>query len=364
LFVVFCAMLLIQLFYYLFVFSRFAFRKFHNAESPIEPVSVVVCAHNEGRNLKENIPLLMEQDYPVFEVVVVNDSSEDDTMEVLLDFKLKYPALKVVNFQKNFNFFSGKKFPLSIGIKAASHDLILLTDADCKPSGRNWITSMQRNFNGSADIVLGYGKYQREKGVLNKLIRFDTFFIAILYFSLARFGLPYMGVGRNLAYRRSFFFKKKGFISHYLVPSGDDDLFVNMNANRRNTRIEIDIESHTVSHPKESFGNWVIQKKRHISTSRYYKFIHKVLLGLYPFTLWVFIITFAAMLFLNYNIIVVLSLFFLRILVQLPVLKKCSSQLGEKDLLFISPLFEILMLLINTRVFLSNYFFISHNKWK
>ena len=89
---------------------------------------------------------------------------------------------------------------------------------------------MQSNFLHQTQIILGYGKYISEPGLLNKWIRTDTTYIAMQYLAMAIKGRPYMGVGRNMAYRKSLFFERKGFASHLNLASGDDDLFVNENA--------------------------------------------------------------------------------------------------------------------------------------
>jgi len=220
------AALLVQLIYYWFIFSRLAF--YNASKRPVSdqklPVSVVICAKNEYHNLVRFLPLILEQEYAAFEVVVVNDASDDDTFYLLRELSDKYSRLNVVNIHQNLNFFVGKKFPLSIGIRSARYDTVLLTDADCFPAGPHWIDSMQSVFTAKTGIVLGYGAYIAQPGLLNKLIRFDTLHVAMQYMSLALAGLPYMGVGRNLAYHRELFFNSGGFMKHYKITSGDDDL--------------------------------------------------------------------------------------------------------------------------------------------
>jgi len=273
---VYFAAVFIQLVYYWVIFGRFAFyRDKKSVKGNLEPVSVVISAKNEFPNLKKNLPLILTQDYHEYEVVVVNDASDDETIFLLEDLQREYSHLKVVNITQDLNFFKGKKFPLALGIKSAKHENLLLTDADCSPAGSEWIGKMADNFTNEKEIILGYGKYYEEPGILNKIIRFETAFTAIQYLSFALSGMPYMGVGRNLAYKKTLFLKNKGFISHYNVSSGDDDLFVNRVANRRNTGIEVIKESFTLSPPKRSFKTWWKQKRRHISAGKYYKFKHK-----------------------------------------------------------------------------------------
>ena len=352
-----------QMFFFLFFFCRFCFYKPGNQTQEQEPVSVVICARNEDWKLEKFLPAILEQDYPEFEVIVVNDFSEDNTYFLLHDMAKQHPRLKIVHLFENNNFFIGKKFPLSIGIKSAEYDCILLTDADCIPAGKDWIASMQRNFVDKTQFVLGHGAYQKRKGFLNKLIRYDAFFIALQYFSYALAGAPYMGVGRNLAYRKKLFLDTRGFTSHYNIVSGDDDLFVNQHATGSNTRIEFSQESHTISQAAETFSEWKRQKQRHLTTARHYKFGHQVLLSLFPFSLAIFYLSLAGCIIVMSNLAVAAGLWFFRRITQLLVYKKSMWRLNEKDLLLFSPLFEIYFLFFYPIIYLTNRFN-KTRRWK
>jgi len=355
--------IIVQLFYLWGIFSRLAFFKSKNQARKPQPVSVVICAKNEYYNLKENLPLILEQDYPDFEVIVVNDVSDDETYFLLKILSDQYPHLKIVNFVDNVNFFSGKKFPLTIGIKSAKNDIVLLTDADCKPQSMKWIEEMQSQFHSGIEIILAYGKYKQEPGLLNKLIRFDTLNIAMQYLSMALLGMPYMGVGRNLAYRKNLFYRQNGFINHYKVKSGDDDLFVNAAANKQNTKIMISAESHTISDAKKTFTAWITQKRRHLTSGKYYKLSTKLTLGLFSFTQLLFFICFAALISMNYTLLIVPALFFLRLISQLIIYKRCMLKLNEKNFLFLLPFFELFFVIFNPIIVLINTIS-KPDKWK
>ena len=363
LFYVFVASIGIQLFYFWGIFSRFAFYRKKVKSKKYPPVSIVLCAKNEFINLKKNIPLIINQDYPEFEVVIVNDASDDETIFLLEDLERDHKHITIVNITQDLNFFKGKKFPLSVGIKSAKYENLLLTDADCTPASPNWIKKMAGNFSNSKEVVLGYGKYQQEPGWLNTVIRFETLMTAIQYFSYAIMGTPYMGVGRNLAYKKSLFLKNNGFIAHYNIDSGDDDLFINEVANKRNTSIAIDPESFTISQAKKTFMEWWLQKRRHLSTSKYYKFKHKFLLGLYSFSLILAVLCFIFLLTLKVNILIVLILFGIRLLSQLVIIKKAGDQLTEKKILLFSPLIELFLLGVFPIMILTNLI-IKRNRWK
>ncbi len=341
--------LLIQLIYYWLIFSKFAF--YNAIKRPVnekkEPVSVIVCAKNEYHNLVRFLPGMLEQEYPEYEVVVVNDASDDDTFYLLRELADKYPHLKLVNITQNLNFFKGKKFPLSIGIKSSKYDLVLLTDADCYPSGPGWIESMQSVFTGKTSIVLGYGAYAPQPGLLNLLIRFDTLMVAVQYMSLALAGMPYMGVGRNLAYHKSLFFDIGGFVKHYKISSGDDDLFINQVASRSNTRIQPMQQAHTYSRSKQTFASWFRQKKRHLTTGRFYRTSHKIVLGLYSVSQFVFFALLIALAVLGVDWMLLTGIFILRLITQLIIIKKSMIRLSEKHFFLFSPLFEIGLIFIN-----------------
>jgi len=349
LFLFFCFVFVIQLIYYWGIFGRLAFYKKQAVpDSKFKPLSVIICAKNEYLNLKKHLPLILEQDYPDYEVVVVDDASEDDSHYLLKEFAEKYPHLKVVNFKKNVNFFTGKKFPLALGIKEAKNEFLILTDADCLPTSNQWLKMMQCPYeNEKTQIVLGYSPYKKENTLLNYLIRFETFFTAVQYLSLALSGFPYMGVGRNLSYRKSLFNSNKGFSSHYQVASGDDDIFVSQVANKDNTRIQIDKNAQMLSFPKKSLMAWFKQKRRHYTTYPYYKKKAKFMLALLSVTNLLFYVVLAALIILKYNIIILASLFILRLLSQLIIFKKCINKLSEKKLLVFSQIFEIFYAFFN-----------------
>ncbi len=336
--------LLVQMIYYWGLFSKPAFLKKQpplTTEQP--PVSVVISARNEYHHLKKNLPAILEQKYPDFEVVVVNHASDDETADYLKEIQNNYPHLKVITIAQDLNFFHGKKFPLSIGIKSAAHEILLLTDADCKPASPYWISRMASNYNNETEVVIGYGPYHREKGFLNRLIRYDTFLVALQYLSFALIGKPYMGVGRNLSYRKSLFLKNKGFIAHYSVASGDDDLFINEVAQKKNTRTELSPESFVFSEPKHNFDEWFRQKRRHLTTGKKYKPKYKFLLGMFSLSLGFYYLSLMAL----FIVVTQLPVFYIlvgaisfRFITRLIIHKKVLDKLQEKQILLFSLLWE------------------------
>ncbi len=351
----------IQLFYYLFVFSRLAFFKQKETNEELKPVSVIICAKNERDNLLEFLPFYLDQDYPKFEIIVVNDNSVDDTDDVLRAFSLQHKSLKIVNVPDTDRFYGSKKFALTLGIKAAQYDQVLLTDADCKPASRLWINSMSK-YVKKKSIVLGFGAYERKKGLLNKLIRFETFYTALQYLSFAQAKIPYMGVGRNLAYQSEVFFNNKGFASHQHILSGDDDLFINEVSNSRNTQIVVDEKAHTISNAKTTYSDWFRQKKRHFLAGSHYKFKHKLMLGLLQFSQLLFIGLFITLVVLVKPVYLIVAVFGFRYLIQMLVFKLSANKIGGKDLIILSPLYEIFFMIFNPILVISNQI-VKKTKW-
>lgn len=338
---------LIQMVYYWFFFSGLAFYKEKLDEPEAKPpVSVVIAARNEYHHLIKNLPVILSQDYPDFEVVVVNHASNDESADYLREINKKDSRLKIVHIDRELNFFTGKKFPLSLGIKSAANEILLLTDADCIPDGIDWISGMVSRYTDGTEIVLGFGPYKKKTGFTNLLVRYDTFVVAMQYLSYALKGLPYMGVGRNLSYKRSMFFRNKGFTSHYKIASGDDDLFINQAANKKNTKICLDAKSFVYSEPVTSLDAWLTQKRRHLSTGKNYKTRFKFLLGMYSFSQLIFYTLLIILLIFNIYPLVVVSLFLLRLLTQFIVHKKILRHFRDDQLLLFSLLWELLHVLI------------------
>ena len=365
---IFCLCWIIQMCYFWGLFSRLAFfkkKKYDNDKPNYEPVSVIVCAKDAYEYLVDLVPKILEQDYPDFELVIVNDCSTDETTDYLKILTDKRPDINVVSLTQSLNFFHGKKFPLSMGIKSAKHDLLLLTDADCLPENDQWIKGMVSAYKNGTQVVLGYSPYFTRKGLLNKLIRFDTLYTAIQYLSMALAKMPYMGVGRNLSYRRELFYKNKGFTSHYTIPSGDDDIFVSQVANKSNTRIFIDPQCRMESEPKHTFGNWIRQKRRHYSTANMYKPLTNMILGTLLASRFFYYASAIALFCLPHAFdintdrhlyyIVLGAFMFVHCISMDWIYIKSAKQLGEKKLgLIFTPVYDVFFTLFTTLLGLRN----------
>lgn len=334
-FIVLCTVTGIQVLYYLLLFRRLAAYKTTSTDAASynsRPISVIICARDEADNLVKNLSGVLVQEYPPkHEIILVNDNSADHTKYVVEEFQKAFDTLKHLELKQEAKMIIGKKFPLSMGIKTAKYETLLLTDADCVPASENWVQHFQNAYTDGIEIVLGYGAFHKKPGLLNKLIRFETFHSALQYLSYALAGMPYMGVGRNLSYKRDLFMKNKGFSSINMIPSGDDDLFINKVATKLNTTIVINPEAHTLTKPKSSFKEWMRQKYRHYTTTKYYQPKHKFWLGLYSVSFGLmFPLCIASALLFNWWM--ALSVLGFRWLIQGIIFYKSMKKLNEQDL--------------------------------
>lgn len=348
--IVFLVIVLLQLFFFL-VLAKFLFSRNSSAYNKNLPkVSVIVSVYNEADHLEHLIHVLMNQVYPTLEVVVIDDGSTDSTPKILDSVFNKFQNLTILKNTVNL----GKKKSLTKAISAAKYDQLLFTDGDCMPVSKDWIKSMMHCNSPEADIILGYGPYKHFPGFLNALIRFETAFTAFQYFGFAHIGFPYMGVGRNLAYSKTLFRSVNGYSAHDHIISGDDDLFVGEVATNDNTSICLDNASFVYSVPKTSWSSWFRQKRRHITTANHYKWQLKVTLSLFYLLNILFWCVFFLALLSSENVLVVLSIFGLRLIITSCIYRPLFKKLREKSLLFFFPVLELCLVLVQAYLFIAN----------
>ncbi|MCU0447611.1 MAG: glycosyltransferase [Microscillaceae bacterium] len=227
---------------------------------------------------------MLNQNYPNFEVIIVNDRSSDGSRELLKEFQVKDNRLIIKEITATPAGWNSKKYALTQGIEQARGEAVLLTDADCVPASDEWLGLMISQLADNQSIVLGVSLYQPQKGILNAFIQYETFYTALQYLSLASWGLPYMGVGRNLLYKKSLFIDNQGFNQNIAVTGGDDDLLVGQIANAQNTAICINPDAYTISQAPRTWGAWYRQKLRHLSVGKHYKILHQAVLGALNFS--------------------------------------------------------------------------------
>lgn len=358
--------LLIQLIYYVGIYGkvgRYKQVKIDEARTSWPAVSVVICAKNEYDNLEKNIPLIAEQDYPNYEVIIVDDCSEDNTPILIKNFRAKFSHVRSTFIKKDDKFSHGKKLALTVGIKSASHEILILTDADCTPKTNQWLRLMVCGYGEGKDVVLGYCGFEKRKGFLNRIIRCEALFVGMNYLGLALSGAPYMGVGRNLSYKKSLFLKNRGFASHHALLSGDDDLFVNEVSTKRNTGVAISKKALLVTDPKQTWGAWIQQKVRHGSTYKHYKLGSKFNLSMEMVSRLVFWASSIASIFLLPIFYIGISAILLRFIVIAICYKVAINKLQERGLWIPSMLFDIISPVLYLAIYLKRKFTPKRQQW-
>lgn len=351
--VMLAAMIYLCLYYGLYHFrvGRWGLKKEGQVpQGDLPPVSVVLTARNDAAWLKENLVYLLEQDYPDFEVVVVNYLSTDDTEFVLKLLKDYYPHLKVVPFKEDVNLFQGKKYPLSIGIKSAKNDILMLADPDCTPKNLLWLKGMVRGYREQGtQVVLGYCGVKRTKTLLGMLQQYDSLAYGAQYLGSALLGHPYTGSGRNLSYRRSFFFSQGAFISHYDVADGSDDLFVYQNATRKNTAVCIDSDACLTAEPRKRFYQWHDERRHRVATRNRHSFWGRLRESLPAWTNVVFYAA-AVLLLLRGTLpwVAVAAAAVLKWAWQIVCFSRLTKRFEGGYIHFAAPLFEIYFIIANT----------------
>lgn len=341
-FYLFILCFILQLSYWIFIFSRSAFAKIQPSTSSSSPVSVVICGHNEGDNYPNFLPKILEQDYQDFEVIVVNDRSTDNSKTVLEVLENKYQHLHVIHLTDFDRKQIGKKYALTKGIEAAQHDILLLTDADSYPKSNQWIKIMADSLSDDKSIGIAYAPFDKRSGFLNRFLRFDKLYIAIQYLSFGLVGLPYMGTGPNMIYHKKLFQQANGFNKHAHIVSGDDDLFVNEVATKENVAVILHPDSLMYCEPKETFKSFYHQKSRHLSTSWHYQLHHQLLLGVLAQShFWLYIFGAIALLNPNFPLIIGLAVV-IRWSVMFLIVRKNALRFSDSDLLPWLPIMDIL----------------------
>ncbi len=355
----------LQLFYYLYFYSAVLWvKKEENTPADPVPVSVIMCAKNEAKNLKENLPAILTQDYPEFQVVVINDCSDDDSEDILKEFKAQNPHLHFSTIKEDPIFKHGKKLAVLLGIKAAKYDHLLFTDADCMPLSNQWIRSMSGNFSSKKNIVLGTYNLKKEKGFLNHIQQYENLLSKITYLGFALRNMPFMGVGGNLAYVKRLFFDNKGFAGHYHVPSGDDDLFVNKVSNKENTTVEFSPDAQVITTGKSQWNHYFKQKRRHLGASTLYKKRDKTWLFLDTLSMGLFYVFAVAALVFKVYPVVMASLLAARILVGFTVINLCAKKLNQQKFYTSFLLLDLLLPSIYLFLAVKNKFRPSGVRWK
>ena len=365
LFWVFVACASIQfLFYSLVAIALLAYKRKSDPKANPSGISVIISSKNELENLKVLIPKLMKQNHPEYEVILVDDRSTDETYDHYIDLDHQQNNFKLVRIDSTPDHINNKKYALTLGIRAARYDYVLLTDADCNPESNNWVQEMSLGFDtDKKNFVIGFSQYLEAPGLLNLFIRYETLLTAISYVGLGLLGRPYMAVGRNFAYKKSFFLDNKGFGKFQNVVGGDDDLLANQHARSRNTTIVLSADATVYSKPETSWGNFLRQKTRHLSVGKHYRFTDKLLLGLLTLSKILFWFCFIAVIMSVFETYLVLACFFIVMVSLLSSLLLLGKKTGSKSSIWMLPILDFIYLFYYISTSL-RVLFTKKVKWK
>jgi len=355
-FYVFIAVVVLQLVYYLGVFGKFAFAKPQQVTAKRLSVSVIVCAKNDAERVKELVPVLAAQNYPDFELVLIDNASSDDTLDIFEAFEKQYRNIRLVKVENNEAFWGNKKYALTLGMKAAGKDYLLFTDANCYPTAPDWITHMASQFTMSKTIVLGYSAYEKVKGsFLNKIIRFDAVHGATQRFAWAALGRPFTADGRNLAYKKDEFFKRNGYINHMNIRTGEDALFVNDAATKKNTTLCYTPESFTYTKARKTFKSWAKDKRKAAFTASFFKPFDRIQLKTFIFLQAAFFILLIVLLVLQFNWMYIAPAVMVRYMAGWVTMAQSAKRLNEKDAAYWYPVMEIILIFTQLYVYIANF---------
>ena len=286
----------------------------HEKNVDIVGISLIICAKNEYENLQKYLGLWLEQEGIAFELILVNDRSTDNSIHFLEELAVKHSQLKIVNLDKDFHSpLQGKRAALYEGVQAATYDYLVLSDADCYPSSKQHLVEMANAFQANTEIVLGYAPYNTSSGLLGQMVTYETSLTALQYLSFAKIACPYMGVGRNLAYKKSVL-TKEVFMASNTTQGGDDDLMVALIANKNNTAVQLHPASHVYSDAPADWTSYFKQKQRHYSTARQYGWMKIITVGGFGALNILFYIAMFTLLLMQVKLFLVLSLYLCKLL--------------------------------------------------
>jgi cellulose synthase/poly-beta-1,6-N-acetylglucosamine synthase-like glycosyltransferase len=352
---------LIQILYSLILFRKpQAYEKRREAnivyDEELPAISIIITSKNNSFELEKNLPYFLNQNYPKYEVIVVNSGSTDDTDLVLKAAELKYPQLYHTFIPSGADEINEKKLAITLGAKAAKYDFILFSESYCRPTSNNWVREFGKEFIKGKEILLGYSRvvFTSKVGFRN-YICYDNLIQHLKFLSLTIAGKPFMGIGRNMAYKKELFFKNKGLSSVLGIDNGEDDLYINKISNKSNTGVVLSKDSITETDSVDSFSTWRSIKSKYLYTKQFYKGPAKYILGFETFTKYsyyiILLLSITASLYFSNFILLGFSifLFILRIITLLLVINKNSAHFDSRKYNFNLLFFDVIQPIINSR---------------
>lgn len=353
-FYAFVAFTAIQIFYYLYFSSVLFQRKKKGITDSEKPISIIIFAKNSGEKLKKNLQYILDQEYPKFEVVLINNSSTDDTIEVIENFVDNNNNVSIIDVQNTEAFWGSKKYALTLGIKAAKYNHLLFTTADGRPTSKYWLAEINKTFRLKRTIILGYEKYKAKNNLTNIFVRFHNLILALQNFSFAKSSTPFMAFGSNFGYERKTFYNVKGFVNHMKTKEGENDLFLKDAANNNNVNFTISKDSLVTIDAPISFSNWFYKQRCKLALQTKYKFKHRFSISFFWISKLLFFVL-GILLFFFYPWEIMLPITLGYFLILYIIIGLSAKKLKEPHLVFFLPFLEIGLLLIQFSIFIANF---------
>ena len=364
--ILFGVITLIQLVYYYVIYGRFAFYRKKSALGFRDiPISVVIVVRDDAALAVQALPSLLEQQYSFFEIVIVNDRSRDEnSLQAIREYKDRYPNIKIVDLSTAVSTSRGKKMAISMGVKCATYDHILLTSPSCKPASQQWLSNMAQNFQFQHRIVLGYNTFEKKKGIYNHFLHYDNLMGAVQYFSHALMHSTYRGDLNNVAFVRPLFYKQNGFIAYSHLLYGEEDIFIHRASTPNNVAIEFAPEAVTLQQHSPKYGYWRLHKVSLYYTRKFNSLKNKILLGGYELTniLFYALLSLSIVAFLHLPLLLYITagIAVLRIASLYVVMGIAAKKLQEKTVIPFLLFYDLLFALLNPLYWLSAK--INHKK--
>lgn len=324
-------------------------RKNRKAANPERSISIIIAAKDEEENLRHNLPFVLNQTHKNFELIVVLDRCRDGSESIVDNAMKEDSRIRKLVIEKLPTGWTGKKWAIQCGVEAASNELLAFTDADCRPTPK-WLESINNAFGEDKELVLGLSPFEKRKGSLNLFVRFETLLTAMRYVAAAGWGAPYMSVGRNLAYRKSFFESVGGMKSFSGRLSGDDDLLVNHFAGGRDVGVMLSNDSMVYTDAPGTVRDWLRQKLRHFSSGSAYKPLTKAFLGGFHLFHAIFYISLLFVLLSSPAWYIFPGIYAIWLLLALLVHYPNARSWKSLDLILFFPILDLMYMLYNTLV--------------